>query len=171
MRKESWSALESGQSTLVHPRCASTATTDMLRTRALLTATTGLVTSRAVFLPAPVRGSTAFMAARASTAALVFPVAATSPAEDMATSDADAIVMTSAAATNAAIAKEETSVVGTNTAVAKGEISVVGTNMAVTMEETSTVAVAFMPEAVPTVAGAGKFHFLAGSERAHTRAK
>jgi hypothetical protein len=86
-----------------------------------------------------------------------FTVAETSTIEDMATSDADAIVMASAAATNAAIAKEET--------------SVVGTNMAVTMEETSTVAVAFMAEAVPAVVGAGKFHFLAGSERAHTRAK
>jgi hypothetical protein len=88
----------------------------------------------------------------------------------MATSDGDAIVMASAAATNAAIAKEETSVVGTNMAVTREEISVVGTNMAVTREETSTAAVASMAEAVPTVAGAGKFHFLAGSERAHTRA-
>ncbi len=89
----------------------------------------------------------------------------------MATSDADAIGMASAVVMNAAITKEETSVVGTDAAVAKGEISVVGTNMAVTMEETSTVVVAFMAEAVPTVAGAGNFHFLAGSERAHTRAK
>ena len=143
----------------------------MLRTRARLTVTTGLVTSRAVFLSAPAHGFGDFMAAQASTAPMSFTAAETSTIEDTATSDADAIVMTSAAATNAAIAKEETSVVGTNAAVAKGEISVVGTNMAVTMEETSTVAVAFMAEAVPTVAGAGKFHFLAGSERAHTRAK
>jgi hypothetical protein len=100
-----------------------------------------------------------------------FTVAETSTIEDMATSDADAIVMTSAAATNAAIAKEETSVVGTNTAVTKGEISVVGTNTAVTREETSTAAVAFMAEAVPTVADAGKFRSLAGSERAHASAK
>jgi hypothetical protein len=118
-------------------------------------------------------------------AAPSFTVAATSTIEDMATSDADAIGMASAVVMNAAIAKEETSVVGTIAAVTKGEISVVGaiaavtkgeisvvgTNMAVTMEETSTAAVAFMAEAVPTVAGAGKFHFLAGSERAHTRAK
>jgi hypothetical protein len=90
-------------------------------------------------------------------AALSFTVAATSTIDDMATSGADAIVMVSAAATNAAIAKEET--------------SVVGTNAAVTREETSTVAVASMAEAVPTVAGASKFHFLAGSERAHTSAK
>jgi hypothetical protein len=33
------------------------------------------------------------------------------------------------------------------------------------------VAMAFMAEAVPTVAGAGKFRFLAGSEWAHTRTK
>src|SRR6267378_854831 len=143
MRKESWSALESGRLTLVHPRCANTATTDMLRTRAPLTATTGLVTSRAVFLSAPVRGSTASTAAQVSMAAPSFTVAATSTIEDMATSGADAIVMTSAAATNAAIA----------------------------MEETSAAAVASMAEAVPTVAGAGKLHFMAGSERAHTRAK
>src|SRR6267378_6767439 len=155
MRKESWSALESGQSTLVHPRCASTATTDMLRTRAPLTATTGLVTSRAVFLSAPVRGSTASTAAQVSMAAPSFTVAATSTIEDMATSDADAIGMASAVVINAAIAKEETSVVGTIAALTKGE--------------TSTAGVASMAEAVPTVAGAGKFHFLAGSERAHTR--
>src|SRR6267142_2664155 len=148
MRKESWSALESGQYTLVHPRCASTATTDMLRTRAPLTATTGLVTSRAVFLSAPVRGSTASTAAQVSMAGLSFTVAATSTIEDMATSDADAIGMASAAATNAAIAKEETSVVGTIAAVTKGETSVVGTIAAVTREETSTAAVASMAEAV-----------------------
>jgi len=111
------------------------------------------------------------MAARASTAALSFTVAETSTIEDMATSDADAIVMVSAAAMNAAIAKEETSVVGTNAAVTKGETSVVGTIAAVTREETSTAGVASMAEAVPTVAGASKFHFLAGSERAHTSAK
>src|SRR5882762_341275 len=171
MRKESWSALESGQSTLVHPRCASTATTDTLRTRARLTATTGLVTSRVVFLSAPVRGSAAFMAARASTAALSFTVAETSTIEDMATSDADAIVMVSAVVMNAAIAKEETSVVDTIAAVTKGETSVVGTIAAVTREETSTAGVASMAEAVPTVAGASKLHFLAGSERAYTSAK
>jgi len=90
-------------------------------------------------------------------AAPSFTVAATSTIEDMATSDADAIGMASAVVMNAAIAKEET--------------SVVGTIAAVTREETSTAAVASMAEAVPTVAGAGKFHFLAGSERAHTSAK
>jgi len=104
-------------------------------------------------------------------AAPSFTVAATSTIEDMATSDADAIGMASAVVMNAAIAKEETSVVGTNAAVTKGETSVVGTIAAVTREETSTAAVASMAEAVPTVAGAGKFHFLAGSERAHTSAK
>src|SRR3981081_3339168 len=126
----------------------------MLRTRARLTVTTGLVTSRAVFLSAPVRGSTASTAAQVSMAALSFTVAATSTIEDMATSDADAIGVASAVVMKAAMAKEET--------------SVVGTIAAVTMEETSTAGVASMAEAVPTVAGAGKFHFLAGSERAHT---
>jgi len=104
-------------------------------------------------------------------AAMSFTVAASSTIEDVATSDADAIGMASAVVMNAAIAKEESSVVGTNTAVTKGEISVVGTIAAVTREETSTAAVASMAEAVPTVADAGKFRFLAGSERAHTSAK
>jgi len=101
--------------------------------------------------------STASTAAQVSMAALSFTVAATSTIEDMATSDADAIGMDSAAAMNGAIAKEET--------------SVVGTIAAVTREETSTAAVASMAEAVPAVADAGKFRFLAGSERAHTSAK
>src|SRR5467141_372256 len=137
----------------------------MLRTRAPLTATAGRVSSRAVFLSAPVRGSTASTVAQVSMAAPSFTVAATSTIEDMATSDADAIGMASAVVMNAAIAKEESSVVATNAAVTKGETSVVGRNMAVTREEASTAA------AVPTVAGAGKFHFLAGSERAHTSTK
>jgi len=91
------------------------------------------------------------MAARASTAALSFTVAANSTTDDMATSDADTMVMASAVVTNAEVAKEET--------------SVVGTNAVVTREETSMV------EAVPTAVGAGKFHFLAAPWGAHTRAR
>src|SRR5258706_7201624 len=155
MRKESWSALEPGQCTLVPPRCASTATTDMLRTRVPLTATTGLVTSRAVFLSAPVRGSTASTAAQASTAPMSFTVAETSTIEDMATSDADAIVMTSAAATNAAIAKEETSVVGTIAAVTKGEISAGGMIGAVTGGGTSAGGVGFSRQVGSSAEAAG----------------
>ena len=113
---------------------------DIIRTRARLTATTGLVTSPAVFLSAPARGSADFLAA------LGFTLATTSTIANIATSDADAMVMTSALATNAEIAKEETS---------EGS-----TNAATTKEETSMV------KAASTMANAGRCHLSAGSESA-----
>ena len=129
---------------------------DIIRTRARLTATTGLVISLEVFLSELAHGSTAIMAAQAFTVDAGFTVAMTSTITDIATSDADTMMMASAAATDAAIAKEET--------------SAVVTNADVTREEISTAAETSMAEAASTVADAGKFHFLAGPKRSpHTR--
>jgi len=91
------------------------------------------------------------MAAQAFTVGPGFTAAMTSTIADTATSDADTMMMASAVATDAAIAKEETSAVVTNADVTREEIS--------TAVETS------MAEAASTVADAGKFHFLAGPKR------
>src|SRR5260370_23403221 len=126
MVRELWSALGSGRPTWVHPRSANTATMDIIHTRARLTVTTALVISPRVFLSVPDRGSAAIMAARAFTVAPgifmavpSFTVAMTSMIVDMATSDADTMMMASAVVTNAAVAIEETSGVGTNAEITK----------------------------------------------------
>jgi hypothetical protein len=119
----------------------------------------GLVISPAEFLSAPARGSEAFMAARASTVARGFTVAATSMIEGIATSDADTMVMASAAASSEAVAIEEN--------------SEAGTSEAATNEENSTAAAAFMVEAASTVVAADKLHFQAvfKSPTRHSTAK
>jgi hypothetical protein len=146
MHKESWSVLAPARRTSVHPRCASTATTDMLRTLARLTGTTGLVTSPADFLSGLARGSTASTADQAFTVVPVFMGARDTDlamlAADLPTSAADPLVVASAVAMQAVVAMEVTSMAG-------------GASMA---------------EAVPTVAGADKFYSLADSKRGpHSR--
>jgi hypothetical protein len=92
-----------------------------------------------------------FMDARASTAARGFTVVAISMIADIATLDADTMVMASAAATSEAVAIEENSEVGTNAAAMK--------------EETSTAAEVSTLEAASTVAGEDKFHSAVHSKR------
>src|SRR5882672_6864292 len=159
MHKESWSALASARRTSVHPQCASTATMDIIRTRARLTATTGRVTSPAVFLSAPARGSTVSTADQASTAALGFTVAATSMIagtfEAASAGKAFTVEAASTATTNEVATQE--------VAFTAAEASMVGAVSMVAEDSTEG--------AVPTAEDAGKFHFLAPPCGAHSRAK
>jgi hypothetical protein len=123
---------------------------DIILTRARLTATTGLVIFPAEFLSAPARGFMAFTDARASMAALGFMVVAISMIADIATSDAGAMVMASAAATTEAAAIEENFEAGTTAAATK--------------EEAFMAAEASMVQAASTVAAADKLHFQAVSK-------
>jgi len=165
MRKESWSALERGQSTFVHPRVRSTATTDTLRTRCAPYGYYGpSYFSGGVFIGAGPWFPRLLRAAQVSMAAMSLRSPRVRRSKTVATSDADAFGDGFRGGYERGDRERGEFRGRTNTAVTKGEISVVGTIARFTREETSTAAVASMAEAVPR--GGRQVSFASGGLRA-----